>query len=334
MSGTTGIVPRATPAIRNPIRESPMDDQPPARPPTEPQTFDIELEDDSPAAGAPQPQDVAFDVDMGVGSDTPVTPPGGAKAFDVDPADYDRFVGRYGRRVAQLFLRSIGAYPGQRGLDVGCGTGALTYEMAQLFGPENTRAIDPLPQFVEATRKRCWGVEVTQGTVEELPYPDDQFDIVMAQLVIDDLEDPRAAVLEMQRVARPGGTVAACVWDAAGDMTLIRTFWDAAIALDPDGAGPLDPGKKMLTTQHRLGQLWRSCGFGAVSLGHVDVGAFYKDFDELWNPFKKGVGVSGTYAASLDAEAQEALKAEFYKRLGSPTEFFELTARAWWVAGS
>jgi SAM-dependent methyltransferase len=298
-----------------------MDDQPPPSRPAEPQAFDVDLDDEAASRPAAEHQPAPG-------------PPAESNAYDVDPADYDQYIGRYGRRLAQLFLRSTGTYPGQRGLDVGCGTGALTYEMAQLFGPENCRAIDPLPQFVEATRKRCWGVEVAQGRVEDLPYPDKQFDVVMAQLVIDDLADPQAGVLEMRRVARPGGTVAASVWDYAGDMTLFRTFWDAAIQLDPDRAGPLDPGKKVLANQFQLGELWRSCGYEAVSLGHIDVGAFYKDVDELWEPFAKGIGQAGAYAASLGPEQQEALKAEFLERLGSPEGFFELTARAWWVAGS
>lgn len=260
--------------------------------------------------------------------------PAGARTFDASPADYDRYIGRYGRRLAQLFMRGIGVYPGQRGLDVGCGTGALTLEMAELLGPENVRAIDPSPRFVEATRQRVWGVEVVEGRAEDLPYADGQFDVVLAQLVVDYLEDPEAGVREMRRVSRPGGTVAGCVWDYAGEMTLLRTFWDAATALDPDRAGPLDPGAKLLANQLRLGELWRACGFAAVSLGEVTVGAFYRDFDDLWGPFMAGIGPSGSYAASLGTQEQEALRSEVYERLGSPEGFFELSARAWWVAGS
>lgn len=250
------------------------------------------------------------------------------------PANYERHVGRYGRRLAQLFLRAVGTYPGQRGLDVGCGTGALTVEMSQLFGPDNVRAIDPSPAFVERTRERAWGVEVTEGWAEELPYRDAQFDVVMAQLVLDLPEKPGPVVMEMRRVGRPGGVVAGCVWDYAGEMTLLRSFWDAAIAVDPEGAGPLDEGKLLLADQFQLGELWRACGFTAVSLGHVVISAFYKDFDECWEAFAAGVGPSGTYASSLPPEGQEALKTEFHKRLGSPDGFFEASAKAWWVAGS
>jgi SAM-dependent methyltransferase len=266
---------------------------------------------------------------------TAPTSPSRAEAYlSAAPADYERHVGRYARRLAQLFLRAIGTYPGQRGLDVGCGTGGLTHEMAQLFGPENTRAIDPSPAFVERTRERVWGVEVTEGRVEELPYPDAHFEVVMAQLVLDLPEKPGPGVLEMRRVSRPGGVVAGCVWDYGGEMTMLRAFWDAATAIDPEGAGPLDEGKLLLASQHQLGELWRACGFRAVSLGHVVVSAFYKDFADCWAPFAAGVGPSGAYAASLGPEEQEALRAEFYKRLGSPEGFFELTAKAWYVAGS
>ena len=257
-----------------------------------------------------------------------------ATYINAAPADYERHVGRYGRRLAQLFLRAVGTYPGQRGLDVGCGTGALTLEMSQLFGPENVRAIDPSPAFVERTRERAWGVEVAEGWAEDLPYADAQFDVVMAQLLLDLPEKPGPAVMEMRRVGRPGGVVAGCVWDYAGEMTLLRSFWDAAVAVDPEGAVPLDEGNLLLADQFQLGELWRACGFNAVSLGHVVISAFYKDFEDCWAGFKTGVGPSGAYAASLPREGQEALKAELHRRLGSPNEFFEASAKAWWVAGS
>ena len=250
------------------------------------------------------------------------------------PADYDRHVGRYGRRLAQLFLRAIGTYPGQRGLDVGCGTGALTHEMSQLFGPDNTAAIDPSPAFVERTRERVWGVEVVQGWAEELPWADASFDVVMAQLVLDLPEKPGPAAAEMRRVGRPGGVVAGCVWDYGGEMTLLRTFWDVALAVDPEGAGSLDEANQLLADQFQLGELWRACGFTAVSLGQVVISAVYKDFDDCWAPFAAGVGPSGAYAAALPPEGQEALRTELFKRLGSPDTFFELTAKAWYVAGS
>jgi SAM-dependent methyltransferase len=254
--------------------------------------------------------------------------------MNATPADYNRHVGRYARRLAQLFLRATGTYPGQSGLDVGCGTGGLTVEMAQLFGQENTKAIDPAPQFVEYTREKAWGVDVAQGWAEDLPYPDNSFNVVMAQLVLDLPEKPGPAVVEMRRVGKRGAVIAGAVWDYAGEMSMLRKFWDAAIAVDPEGAGPLDEGKLVLANQFKLGELWRACGFEAVSLGHVVITAFYKDFDELWTAFENGVGPSGAYVTSLEAEQREALKAEFNRQLGSPEGFFELDAKAWWVAGS
>lgn len=272
----------------------------------------------------------------------PATPPPGTNAgtsradtyTNASPADYDRHVGRYSRRLAQLFLRGIGTYPGQRGLDVGCGTGGLTLEMSQLFGPSNVSAIDPSPAFVEHTKQRAWGTEVVRGRAEELPWEDATFDVVMAQLVLDLPAKPGPAVVEMRRVGKPGGVVGGAVWDYAGEMTLLRRFWDAAVALDPDGAGPLDEGNLLLASQHKLGELFRACGLHAVSLGHVVITAFYKDFDDCWAGFAAGVGPSGAYAASLPPEQQAALRDELFRRLGSPEGFFELDAKAWWVAGS
>ena len=118
------------------------------------------------------------------------------------------------------------------------------------------------------------------------------------------------------------------------EKSLLRTFWDAALAVDPEGAGPLDEANQLLADQFQLGELWRACGFTAVSLGQVVISAVYKDFDDCWAPFAAGVGPSGAYAAALPPEGQEALRTELFRRLGSPDTFFELTAKAWYVAGS
>jgi SAM-dependent methyltransferase len=301
----------------------------------EPTIIDVDLSDDAAPPQAATPIDVEVDV---AGEETPArsVPDSvlGARTFQGAPGDYDRHEGRTSRRLAQLFQRGIGVYPGQTGLDVGCGTGGLTYEMAALLGPDKVRAIDPSAPYVEACREKVWGVEVTEGRAEELPYADGQFDIVLAQLVLSYLEDPLAGVTEMRRVLHPGGTVAACVWDVAGEMHLLRSFWEAASAVDPEGAEPYDERNHPLRAQHELGQLWKSCGFGAVSLGQLEVTGFYRDFDDLWAPFPTGVGISGAYTASLDEEHQQELRGELFKRLGSPEGFFELTALALYVAGS
>jgi SAM-dependent methyltransferase len=251
------------------------------------------------------------------------------------PADaYDAHVGRYGAALAAALLDAADVPGGARALDVGCGPGALTTALADRLGAARVAAVDPSAPFVDACRARVPGADVRLAAAEALPFPDALFDAVLSQLVVNFLADPARGVAEMARVTVPGGIVAACVWDYADGMTLLRAFWDAAIAIDPDGAAPLDEGARMpLAEPPALQALWEGAGLEAVRTGELTVSAAYVSLDDLWWPLERGVAPSGAYAASLPPERRAALRAELGRRLGVGDAPFELTARAWYVAG-
>ncbi len=136
-------------------------------------------------------------------------------SFDVAADAYDRFMGRYSQLLSPQMADLAGVRPGQRVLDVGCGPGALTAELVTRLGPEGVGAVDPSEPFVAAARARHPGVDVSQASAEELPFADGSFDAALAQLVVHFMKDPVAGLAEMARVTRPGGVVAACVWDHA-----------------------------------------------------------------------------------------------------------------------
>ena len=153
-----------------------------------------------------------------------------------------------------------------RALDVGCGPGALATELVAVLGAEHVAAVDPSPPFAEACRRRLPGVRVETASAEALPFDDGAFDRALAQLVVNFMTDPPAGVREMRRVTRAGGTVAAAVWDYAGEMTLLRRFWDAAVTLDPSAADR-DEGRCMpYCTPSELGALWSAAGLTAVDV--------------------------------------------------------------------
>jgi ubiquinone/menaquinone biosynthesis C-methylase UbiE len=252
------------------------------------------------------------------------------------PAEtYDRFVGRYSPALAIAMRDAAGVRAGQRALDVGCGSGALAELLAEVLGAENVAAIDPSEPFVEATRARVPGARVIVGSAESLPFGDDEFDATLSQLVVNFLTDPEQGLREMSRVTRQGGVVAGCVWDYAGEMTMLRTFWDAAAALDPAGVEPLMETYTMrFARPDELEELWRDSGLGEVDVAAIVVEASYDDFEDLWSPFPTGVGPAGAYAASLSREGQAALREEFSRRLGDPEGPFTLSARAWRAVGT
>jgi SAM-dependent methyltransferase len=257
----------------------------------------------------------------------------GAATFRTPAEAYDRHIGRYGAELAGALIAAAGVRPGDRALDVGCGPGALTAALAALLGPDHVAAIDPSEPFAAACAARLPGVRVEVGAAEALPFPGDAFDAALAQLVVNFMRDAAAGVREMRRVTRAGGTVAAAVWDYAGEMTILRRFWDAAGALDP-AAVALDEGRSMpYCTPEALGALWTAAGLEDVHVEPVVVGAAYAGFEDLWAPLELGVAPSGAYVAALDDERRRALKAAFRERLGVGDAPFRLTARAWVVTG-
>jgi SAM-dependent methyltransferase len=251
------------------------------------------------------------------------------------PADaYDAHIGRYGAALGAALIDAAGVGSGGRALDVGCGPGALTAVLAQRLGAANVAAIDASEPFVSACRARVPGADVRVASAEALPFGDGAFDAVLSQLVVNFLPDAARGVAEMARVARPGATVAACVWDYADGMTLLRAFWDAAIALDPDGAAPLDEGVRMPhCSEDGLRALWAAAGLGEIRSGALVVGASYASFDDLWAPLEHGVAPSGAYVVGLPADHRAEFRGELARRLGAADGPFDLTARAWWVAG-
>ena len=158
----------------------------------------------------------------------------GRMSFDVEADAYARFMGRYSEPLAVEFAEALSIRPGSTAIDVGCGPGALTAELVRRLGTDAVSAVDPSESFVEAARDRLPGVDIRVGSAEALPFESDSVDLALAQLVVHFMSDPVLGVSEMARVTKPGGRVAANVWDHAGEKGPLSVYWRAARDLDPD----------------------------------------------------------------------------------------------------
>ncbi len=248
-------------------------------------------------------------------------------SFDVSGNAYDRFMGRYSRELAPAFADFARVEAGQRVLDVGCGSGVLTEELARRVGADHVAGADPSP-LRDACAERVPGADLKRAAAEDLPWPDDSFDAALAQLVVHFMTDVEAGVAEMARVTRPGGVVAACTWDFSGGMKLLGTYWESARALEPAAES-----ESSAFDEARLDALWRGAGLGGIEVDALVVSRRYEDFDELWDTFLLGVGPAGRHLVSQPPERQSAIRAEYVSRLGEPAGPFELGARAWAVRG-
>ncbi len=249
-------------------------------------------------------------------------------AFDVAADAYDQFMGRYSRFLSTQMADLAGVRPGQRVLDVGCGPGALTGELVDRLGAESVAAVDPSEPFVAAARSRHPGVEVHHASAEDLPFADASFDAVIAQLVVHFMADPVGGLGEMARVSRPDGVVAACVWDHAGGQGPLGTFWTAAHELDPDVA---DESAMPGAREGHLTVLFEAAGLRDVTETSVVASVEHPTFEEWWEPFTRGVGPAGAYAAGLDPDRQATLRERCRALL--PAAPFVVNARAWAARG-
>ena len=218
-------------------------------------------------------------------------------------------MGRYSVLLAPVFAAFAGVGKGERVLDVGCGPGALTNELVTRVGAQSVVAIDPSSSFVAEARRRHPSVEVHEAAAEDLPFPEGAFDRCLGQLVVHFMSDPVAGLREMARVTRPGGTVAACVWDFEEGGSPLTAFWDAVRSIDPAAESERAlPG----TRRGHLGELFEQAGLLDVTETTLSVEAVHDTFEQWWDPFTLGVGPAGAYVARLDdrqrAELEDACR--------------------------
>lgn len=245
-------------------------------------------------------------------------------SFDVAADAYGRFMGQFSEPLAHEFADFATVTSSQRALDVGCGPGALTAQLVDRLGATAVAAIDPSSSFVRAVSERFPDVDVRQGAAEHLPYPDDAFDAALAQLVVHFMSDPVAGLTEMARVVRPGGVVAACVWDNGGGHGPLSLFWRAVVDVDPAAH---DEGHLAGAREGHLVELGTAAGLQDIEPTVLTVKVAYATVADWWDPYTLGVGPAGAYVAGLDERARERLLQRCAELLPEPP--FTIEASAW-----
>ncbi len=256
-----------------------------------------------------------------------------------DDAAYDRYIGRWSLVTAAAFVDWLDIAAGSSWVDVGCGTGSLIGIILERASPASVVGVDPSAAFVAAAADRYGGslARFGVGSADAIPLDDDDGGarVVVSGLVLTFVPDVPAALAEARRVAGPGGTVAAYVWDYAGRMDLIRRFWDAAIALDP-AAAELDEGRRFpLAHPDRLADAWRTAGLADVEVRPIDIPTRFIDLDDYWLPFTTDIGPAPGYASRLPDDRRALLREQLGATLPANADgSIDLIARAWAVRGT
>jgi SAM-dependent methyltransferase len=258
---------------------------------------------------------------------------------------YERYMGRWSRPIAQSFVEWLRVAPGSDWLEIGCGTGALTETICRLADPGSVLACDLSESFLDHARSRVSDPRVSfvLAGANDLPrhgrrVPTDRreggFDAIVSGLVLNHVPEPEKAVAGMRERLRPGGCVAAYVWDYAGRMEFLRVFWDEAAALDP-AAAELDQGRRFpLCQPAALTALFRSAGLDRVETCALEQWVEFEDFADYWDPFLAGTGPAPAYVCALEPGRREQLRERLRRRLQPEAgERIRLFARAWGVRG-
>lgn len=261
----------------------------------------------------------------------------GEKDLFADGEAYEHYIGRWSRPVGHIFLDWLSQSQGLRWADVGCGTGALAETILKKAAPNWVVGIEPSEGFLNVARASIEDVRVKfiPGDAQSLPLENQEVDVVVSGLVLNFVPDKKSALKEMRRVVKPGGTVAAYVWDYSGDMQLIWYFWDAAAALFPDAVEHDEGNQFPICKPEPLAELFSGVGLETVETCALDTPTVFADFDDYWSPFLKGVGPAGAFCVSLPKNDQERLREKLESTLPVNADgTIGLTARAWAVRGT
>lgn len=249
---------------------------------------------------------------------------------------YERFMGTWSRELAPQLVRFAGVKDGEAVLDVGSGTGALSAAIAAAAPASRVTGIDPAAPYVAFARSRQGSERVAfeVGDAQQLRFSDRSFDRVVSLLVVNFIPDRDRAMKEMIRVTRPGGTIAAAVWDYGDGMQFLRVFWDEVVAQDP-GAESKDERHMPVCRRGELASLWREHGLQDVEETALTIPTRFASFDDYWSRFLEKQGPAGAYVAAMSGKDREQLRLRLRKRLtgDSADRPIDMTARAWAVRG-
>ena len=250
---------------------------------------------------------------------------------------YENFMGRWSRRLAEKFLAWLAVPPGKVWLDLGCGTGSMTHLILQGYQPQELFAIDASEGFLAHARQSISDprVHFSLGLAQSLTLAPHSIDVAVSGLMLNFVPEPKTVLSQLLKITRPGGSIGIFVWDYASGMQMLRSFFDAAIALNP-AAHEVDEGERFWVCRPgNLEKLVREAGLQQVESAGIEIKTVFASFEDYWQPFLGGVGPASAYTLSLNPADRQALQDRLRQTLPTAEDgSITLTALAWAVKGT
>jgi ubiquinone/menaquinone biosynthesis C-methylase UbiE len=226
-----------------------------------------------------------------------------------DADGYEAYVGHWSRALAPRFVTWLALPTGLTWLDVACGTGALTAAILAQREPKEVVGVDSSAEYLASAQANCLGPQsrFITGDAHVLPFPSSSFSVAVSGLALNFISSERA-LAEQHRVVHPGGTIAAYVWDYAGEYEFVRRLWDAAVRLDPRAVA-YDPGRKStICSQQNLHEALREAGCTEIETCAFDDFGTFPSREAYWHAFDGRQGSSAEYLSLLTDQERLRLR--------------------------
>ena len=226
---------------------------------------------------------------------------------------YEEFMGKWSLKIAKKFidwLKENYSIRNKKWLDVGCGTGALTFEIAKSTQPISVLGIDPSMEYLPINPSQYVNdkIKFNVGFGDNLSISLSDYDFVVSALALNFMSDKQASILEMLRILKPNGIIALYVWDYAEKMEFLRYFWNGVVDMDPD-ASKFDEGQLFpICNIEALTNLFSSCNVNNVITNEIEIKTRFNNFNEYWYPFLGGQGPAGKYLQTIDNDKRNKIR--------------------------
>jgi ubiquinone/menaquinone biosynthesis C-methylase UbiE len=249
---------------------------------------------------------------------------------------YNEFMGKWSSIVAKEFINWLireNNFEQKKWLDVGCGTGALSFEILKKTKPLSVVGIDPSKEYLPK-KTQFENSTFLVGSAENHQFRNSEFDIIVSALALNFMTNKENSIRKILKILKPGGTFALYVWDYAEKMEFLRYFWNAVVQENPESVKFDEAQLFPICNRDKLKKLFIDCGIKEIFENDIVIETKFDNFDQYWNSFLGGQGPAGQYILSIEEKRRNDIKSYLKESIPiSKDGSINLIARAFAIKG-